>query len=60
LKSQGGRWDPDTQNGIQDEVTSPCIHSGDPDSPVDDEPAPDGSRINTGACGGTKEVGKSP
>ncbi len=32
LMSQAGRWHPDSQTWIQDDVTSPCIDAGDPDS----------------------------
>lgn len=58
LKSQGGRWDP---NGIwvQDSMTSPCIDAGDPNSPVGNEPEPNGARINMGAYGSTPEASKS-
>lgn len=38
---------------------SPCIDAGDPDSPVDDEPEPNGGRINLGAYGGTIEASLS-
>jgi hypothetical protein len=59
LKSQAGRWDPNSQNWVIDDVTSPCIDAGDPNSPVGDEPDPNGGRINMGAYGGTKEASKS-
>jgi hypothetical protein len=42
-----------------DDVTSPCIDAGDPNSPVGDEPEPNGDRINMGAYGGTTEASKS-
>jgi len=42
-----------------DDVTSPCIDAGDPNSPVGDEPEPNGGRINMGAYGGTEEASKS-
>ncbi|MBN1505514.1 MAG: S8 family serine peptidase [Sedimentisphaerales bacterium] len=60
LKSQAGRWDPVCQTWVQDDVTSPCIDAGDPESPVGDEPEPNGGRINMGAYGGTAEASKSP
>jgi hypothetical protein len=44
---------------VKDDVTSPCIDSGDPGSPVADEPFPNGGRINMGAYGGTAEASKS-
>ncbi|MEN6578956.1 MAG: right-handed parallel beta-helix repeat-containing protein [Phycisphaerales bacterium] len=59
LKSQAGRWDPNSQSWVQDDVTSPCIDAGDPNSPIGDEPFPNGGRINMGAYGGTTEASKS-
>ncbi|MBN2131211.1 MAG: right-handed parallel beta-helix repeat-containing protein [Sedimentisphaerales bacterium] len=59
LKSQAGRWDPNSAGWVIDEVTSPCIDAGDPNSPVGDEPQPNGGRINMGAYGGTAEASKS-
>jgi len=59
LKSQAGRWDPVGESWVQDEVTSPCINAGDPNSPVGDEPEPNGGRINMGTYGGTAEASKS-
>ena len=59
LKSQAGRWDPVSESWVIDDVTSPCIDDGDPNSPVGDEPAPNGGRINMGAYGGTAEASKS-
>jgi L-ascorbate metabolism protein UlaG (beta-lactamase superfamily) len=60
LKSQAGRWDPVGESWVNDDVTSPCIDAGDPNSPVGDEPEPNGARINMGAYGGTAEASKSP
>jgi predicted outer membrane repeat protein len=59
LKSQAGRWDPNTQSWVLDEVTSPCIDAGDPNSSVGEEPEPNGGRVNMGAYGGTAEASKS-
>ena len=59
LKSQAGRYDPNTQSWVIDDVTSPCIDSGDPDSPIGQEPFPNGGIINMGAYGGTSEASKS-
>ena len=59
LKSQAGRFDPNTQEWVQDDVTSPCIDAGDPNSPIGYEPFPSGGRINMGAYGGTAEASKS-
>jgi hypothetical protein len=59
LKSQAGRWDPTSESWVVDEVTSPCIDAGDPNSPIGLEPFPNGGRINMGAYGGTIEASKS-
>jgi len=59
LKSQGGRYDPASGSWIIDDVTSPCIDTGDPNSPIGDEPFPNGGIINMGAYGGTAEASKS-
>jgi hypothetical protein len=59
LKSQSGRWDPVSQIWLIDDLTSPCIDAGDPNSPVGNEPEPNGGRINMGAYGGTTEASKS-
>ncbi len=59
LKSQAGRWKPDSESWIQDDVTSPCIDAGDPNSPIGHEPFPNGGIINMGAYGGTAEASKS-
>jgi hypothetical protein len=59
LKSQAGRWDPNSQSWVQDEVTSPCIDTGDPNSPIGYEPFPNGGIVNMGAYGGTTEASKS-
>ncbi|MHC4501331.1 MAG: right-handed parallel beta-helix repeat-containing protein, partial [Planctomycetota bacterium] len=60
LRSEAGRWDPFGGGWIEDDVTSPCIDAGDPHSPVNNEPAPNGGLINMGAYGGTAEASKSP
>jgi hypothetical protein len=59
LKSQAGRWDPNSQDWVIDAVTSPCIDAGDPNSPVANEPEPNGGRINMGAYGGMAEASRS-
>jgi predicted outer membrane repeat protein len=59
LKSQGGRWDPNSRSWVQDDVTSPCIDAGDPNSDWTAEPWPHGRRINIGAYGGTAEASLS-
>jgi hypothetical protein len=60
LKSEHGRWDSASESWVVDDVTSPCIDVGDPNSSVGDEPEPNGDRINMGAYGGTAEASKSP
>jgi len=60
LKSQAGRWDPNTQAWVEDDVTSPCIDTGDPSTTVGLEPLPNSGIINMGAYGGTSEASKSP
>jgi hypothetical protein len=59
LQSQTGRWDPKTGSWRQDERTSPCIDAGDPDTPVAQEPFPNGGIISLGAYGGTTQASKS-
>jgi parallel beta-helix repeat protein len=59
LMSQAGRWDPNAQSWVKDNVTSPCIDAGDPMSPIGLEPFPNGGIINMGAYGGTAEASKS-
>ena len=65
-----GRYRPDQGAGrtegdreaafvLMDEVSSPCIDTGDPASPLDEEPVPNGGRINMGAYGGTTQASKS-
>ena len=56
LKSQAGRWDPNSQSWVIDNITSPCIDADDPNSPVGDEPEPNGGVVNMGAYGGTAEA----
>jgi hypothetical protein len=59
LQSQAGHWDATTLAWVLDDVTSPCIDAGDPNSPVEQEPFPNGGRVNMGAYGGTCEASKS-
>ena len=59
LRSRAGRWDPVCGTWILDEVTSPCVDTGDPGSGVGEEPMPNGERINIGAYGGTEQASKS-
>lgn len=59
LNSQAGRWDPNSESWILDELTSPCIDAGDPNSDWTVEIWPHGERINMGAFGGTREASMS-
>ncbi len=59
LKSEYGRWSPDLQRWVYDDVTSPCIDAGDPCSDWTGELWPNGGRINMGAYGGTAEASMS-
>lgn len=60
LMSETGRWDPLTLRWAMDFITSWCIDAGDPNSPVGDEPLPNGNRINLGTYGGTWQASRSP
>jgi len=57
LKSTAGRWD--GSKWVTDDVTSPCIDAGDPFSNYENEPEPNGGRINLGCYGNTAEASKS-
>ena len=59
LNSQAGRWTPINEAWVMDDMTSPCINAGDPNSPIGEEPFPNGGIINMGAYGGTVEASKS-
>ena len=59
LKSQAGHWDDRMRSWVIDDVTSPCIDTGDPSSPIGPETFPNGGVINMGAYGGTTHASKS-
>jgi len=59
LKSEMGRWDPNSESWIKDDVTSPCIDAGDPNSDFSGETWTHGGRINMGAYGGTRQASMS-
>ena len=59
LKSQAGRYDPNSQSWVTDNVTSLCIDAGAPLTPLYYEPNPNGNRINIGVYAGTFEASKS-
>ncbi len=60
LKSEVGRWDPESESWAINDVTSPCIDTGDPNSDWTAELWPHGRRINMGAYGGTPQASMSP
>lgn len=70
LKSEGWRWNSDSESWTWDDVTSQCIDAGDPVFPLGDEPMsvprdPDnlyGTNrcINMGAFGGTVQASMPP
>ncbi|UCG58297.1 MAG: PASTA domain-containing protein, partial [Phycisphaerales bacterium] len=59
LVSEAGRWDPNIQLWVQDEVSSPCIDTGDVSNPIGFEPFPSGGVVNMGAYGGTADASKA-
>jgi len=59
LKSEAGRWDPNTEAWIEDSTTSDCIDKGEPDSDWTGELWPHGKRVNVGAYGGLAEASMS-
>lgn len=59
LKSIAGRWNPNSESWVTDDVNSPCIDAGDPNSDWTAELWPHGRRINMGAFGGTPQASMS-
>jgi hypothetical protein len=59
LKSQAGRWNPNSHSWVQDDLTSPCLDTGDPMSPINLESFPNGGFVNMGAYGGTSKASKA-
>ena len=59
LKSQAGHWDANSESWMIDDVTSPCIDTGNPVSPIGLELFPNGGLVNMGAYGRTSEASKS-
>jgi len=53
LRSKRGRYWPEHNLWVLDDVTSPCIDGGDPNDYPADERMPNGGRVNMGAYGGT-------
>ena len=59
LRSRYGRYWPDHNIWVMDEVTSPCIDAGDPRVYPRTERLPHGGRLNMGAYGGTRYASMS-
>ncbi|MBL7152302.1 MAG: PD40 domain-containing protein [Phycisphaerae bacterium] len=53
LKSERGRYWPEHDVWVLDDVSSPCLDAGDPEADYSAEREPNGGRINMGAFGGT-------
>jgi len=60
LLSEYGRYMPDLDLWVCDQVTSPCINAGDPAMNAQDETQPNGGRINIGAYGSTAQASRGP
>lgn len=58
LRSVVGRYDPRSGRWVSDGNHSPCIDTGDPMASADDEPGPNGGRVNMGAYGATRWASK--
>ncbi|MHC4740987.1 MAG: hypothetical protein ACYS8Z_03695, partial [Planctomycetota bacterium] len=59
LKSQEGRWNAGDMCWVKDDISSPCIDSGDYRFGCADELWPHGKKINMGAYGGTAQAAMS-
>jgi parallel beta-helix repeat protein len=59
LKSRSGRYNPVSQSWVVDNIHSPAIDAGDSTSSYNNEPAPNGNRINLGSYGNTIYASKS-
>ena len=57
LKNKAGRWDPARKACVKDDVTSPCVDTGDPAGAHDREPQPNGGRVDMGAYGNSPLAG---
>jgi len=57
LKSEVGRWD--GSSWVMDIETSPCIDAGTISSDFENEPTPNGGKVNIGAYGNSVEASKS-
>jgi len=59
LLSELGRWDRAAARFVSDDATSPCIDAGDPAGDFSQELQRNGSRVNMGAFGNTREASRS-
>lgn len=59
VRSERGRYWPEHDVWVLDDVTSPCVDAGDPVEDVSGEIEPNGNRINIGAHGGTAYAARS-
>jgi hypothetical protein len=60
LRSKAGHWNARTTSWVLDDVSSPCIDAGDPNSPLGGEArAGQGSVVDVGAYGGTVEASRT-
>jgi hypothetical protein len=59
LRSQRGRYWPQHNVWVLDDVTSPCVDGGDPAADCSGERKPNGGRIDMGAYGGTAHASMS-
>lgn len=59
LKSAAGHYDPNSKTWMLDDVNSPSLDTGDPNSLIENETLPNGNRINMGAYGGTNQASLS-
>jgi len=59
LKSAYGRWDPNSRQWVIDDINSPCIDAGDPNTALIAELWPHGNRVNIGAYGNTTQASMS-
>ncbi|MGE5295246.1 MAG: hypothetical protein ACM3VT_10500 [Solirubrobacterales bacterium] len=59
VRSERGRYWPEHDLWVLDDVSSPCIDGGDPTAEFSSEPKPNGNRRNVGAHGGTPYAERS-
>ena len=59
LRSDRGRYWPEHEVWVLDDISSACIDASDPEVNPSMEPAPNGGRLNMGAYGNTSKASKS-